>query len=98
MIFQLLIVQLLHLLSSIWLLQKQRLTRKENHFESSSGCRLHCLIELEDGDSALCNNTEIDEPDEPMSDANVDFDSSVGFSFDNADKGISFIKKTNMKN
>ena len=30
----------------------------------SSGCRLHCLINLEEGTSALCNNTDADDVDE----------------------------------
>ena len=35
---------------------------KEDNLGASSGCRLHCLINLEEGNSALCNNSDTDEP------------------------------------
>ena len=35
--------------------------------KKNSGCRLHCLVELDDEDSALCNNSRAAEPEKSMS-------------------------------
>ena len=57
-----------------YLLQKSNEDQKdESDSNFDSGCRLHCLIELEEGDSALCNNTEIDEPELSLGDSSINF-------------------------
>ena len=45
----------------------QNISEKENIPNRNSGCRLHCLVELDDGDSALCNNSRIAEPEKSIS-------------------------------
>ena len=55
---------------------------KEGKFGGSSGCRLHCLINLEEGNSALCNNSDIDDADEPSLLEDPFDDSGIKFGLD----------------
>ena len=62
--------------------------KKENKFEAKSGCRFHCLIELEEGNSALCNNSEIVEEDEASFNSESADDSEIRFDLDSFDGGM----------
>ena len=59
------------------------MVEKEEDITGNSGCRLHCLINLEEGNSALCNNSEVNDIDEesffedPFADTNIDFDTDT---------------------
>ena len=56
------------------------MVKNQEDITGNSGCRLHCLINLEEGNSALCNNTGVDDVDEesffedPFGDTNINFD------------------------
>ena len=63
--------------------QNENLVEKQEDITGNSGCRLHCLINLEEGNSALCNNSEVDDIDEesffedPFGDTNINFDTDT---------------------
>ena len=52
----------------------------------NSGCRLHCLINLEEGNSALCNNSEVDDIDEELF-LEDSFGTNINFDTDTINKG-----------
>ena len=70
------------------------MVKNQEDITGSSGCRLHCLINLEEGNSALCNNTEVDDVngesffEDPFGDTNINFNT------DNINKGTAISIKS----
>lgn len=68
--------------------QNESLMESEDELGGNSGCRLHCLINLEEGNSALCNNSEVDDLDDtPFFEDPFD-DSGIKFDLDTVNRGI----------